>query len=109
MQGGGRGEATPLLLPVAGLHVHDQVEFDEAWRVGPDVDLTGVFFCAQRAARVMTARSGGSIVTSETDDTSPCKLIPHPPRGAHPPPGGHWDAEETISRRPAAVNPACKP
>jgi len=36
---------------------------EDDWRRTLDVDLTGVFFCAQRAARVMTARSGGSIVT----------------------------------------------
>src|SRR5499433_1340748 len=36
---------------------------EDDWRRTLDVDLTGVFFCAQRAARVMMARGGGSIVT----------------------------------------------
>ena len=36
---------------------------EEDWRRTLDVDLTGVFFCAQRAARVMMTRGGGSIVT----------------------------------------------
>ena len=36
---------------------------EDDWRRTLDVNLTGVFFCAQRAARVMLKRGGGAIVT----------------------------------------------
>lgn len=34
----------------------------EAWRTALDVNLTGVFLCAQAAGRIMVGRGGGSIV-----------------------------------------------
>lgn len=36
---------------------------EDDWRRTLDVDLSGVFFCAQRAARVMVKRGAGAIVT----------------------------------------------
>lgn len=36
---------------------------DEQWRRIIDVNLTGVFFCAREAARVMIPRGSGSIIT----------------------------------------------
>lgn len=42
----------------------DSLEISEDdWRRTLDVDLTGVFFCAQRAARVMLERGKGAVVT----------------------------------------------
>ena len=42
----------------------DSLEISEDdWRRTLDVDLSGVFFCAQRAARVMVKRGAGAIVT----------------------------------------------
>ena len=42
----------------------DSLEISEdEWRRTLDVDLSGVFFCAQRAARVMVKRGAGAIVT----------------------------------------------
>jgi len=42
----------------------DSLEISEDdWRRTLDVDLSGVFFCAQRAARVMLERGKGAIVT----------------------------------------------